>query len=166
MKVGGVELDYRMDVRTKEQFEKDIAVGTAIEHDIIQKYKRYFEAIYHRELVVVDNGCDNSGGYLQDSQVTTKADFSLNGKLVEVKFNKHTMSVFRVKKSQLESYIRQGAIMLWVNGNGTATPTFTLLKVSQMEAIIKDKVPFEFATWGNKLCYQIYASEFVWSPLC
>jgi len=163
MKVIIIVIDYRMDSRTREVFEKDIAVSTARERDIIQRYKKIYESKYGKELVIEENGCDNSGDYLDDSEVTTKADFLLNGKPVEVKANNNKLVKFRLKKGQLESYIRQNAAIIWVNGYKSNDPTYTIVKVSVLESIYKSRKPIEFAGWGGKLCYEVYAKEFIWN---
>ncbi|ACV61746.1 hypothetical protein Dtox_0841 [Desulfofarcimen acetoxidans DSM 771] len=62
------------------------------------------------------------------SKVNTKADFLVNGKPVEVKLNKHYLKIFHFKVDQLNSYLKQEAVVLWVNGYKTDNPVFTVIK--------------------------------------
>lgn len=156
---------YRMDNRTKEQFAHDIQIGTSIEKDIIERYASFAKSKYGIELEIEDNGCDNSGQFLADSQVSTKADFKINGKPVEVKFNNQKLQLFRLKASQLKSYLHQGATLLWVNGYETNTPMATFLTTKHLEKIRDTKTPVLFDGWGGKLCYEMQTVEFKWFKL-
>ncbi|SFH22405.1 hypothetical protein SAMN05660649_04332 [Desulfotomaculum arcticum] len=153
---------YRMDNRTVEQFAEDIAQGTRVEREIISWYVRYYEMKYKIALEVEDNGCDNSGKLLERGEVNTLADFKLNGQPVEVKFNNKRLLRFHFKVDQLESYLKQRASVIWVNGYETDSPVFTVLKTVDLERIRKTRKPVAFLLWGGKMCYEIQAQEFKW----
>ena len=154
---------YRMDYRTKEQFAEDILKGSQVERDIIEKYVSYYQTKYGKTLTVTDNGCDNSGQLLGRKQVNTKADFLLNGKPVEVKFNKQKLAMFHFKAEQLESYLKQQAAILWVNGYETDQPVFTVLKEADMLNIKQTRKPVHFIPWGGKLYYELLERELCWT---
>src|SRR5690606_3062755 len=118
------------DWRTDKQFEEDIKKAHKVEHDIIEAFAEHLRLTYKREFIVEDNGVDNSGKVLDLKNVNTDADYKINGVLVEVKFNNRMMDEFRFKKSQLDSYLKQGAYVLWVNGWDTEEPVWILLDES------------------------------------
>ncbi|QGG47681.1 hypothetical protein [Heliorestis convoluta] len=156
---------YRMDGRTLEQFAKDIEKAARVERDIIELYVAYYERTYNKRPVIEDNGCDNSGQLLSRKKVSTKADFKVNGKLVEVKYNNEWLKKFRFKADQLNSYLKQDASVLWVNGYTTKTPKFTVLKTKDMETIKATKTPIPFIPWGGKKCYELQSDDYVWTEL-
>jgi len=153
---------YRMDGRTVEQFAEDIAQGTRKERLIISWYVRHYEIKYGITLDVEDNGCDNSGKLLGRKQVNTDADFKLNGRPVEVKFNNKRLLRYHFKADQLSSYLKQGASVIWVNGYQTDSPVFTVLKPPELTKIKETKIPVAFLPWGGKMCYELDAHDFRW----
>ena len=156
---------YRMDDRTEEEFKRDIEIGTAAELDIIKRYAHYIKRVYGIDIVVTDNGCDNSGRFLADYQVSTAADFLINGKTAEIKFNNTILSKFRVKASQVESYWKQGASIIWVNGYMSKRPKFTLITAEKLLNIMMTKVKTPFEGWGGKMCYVLNSNEYEWFRL-
>lgn len=156
---------YRMDNRTVEQFAKAIEQGSQTERDIIERYVQQFDRKWGVRLVVIDNGCDNTGKLLNYREVNTKADFLLNGEPFEVKFNNSLMCKFRFKAEQLESYLKQGATVLWVNGYRTQSPMYTILEQDDMERIRIECALIPFIPWGGKLCYELYDDDFNWTSL-
>ena len=153
---------YRMDGRTVEQFAEDIAQGTRKERHIISWYVRHYEIKYGITLDVEDNGCDNSGKLLGRKQVNTAADFKLNGRPVEVKFNNKRLLRYHFKVDQLNSYLKQEASVIWVNGYQTDSPVFTVLKTLELAHIKETKIPVAFLPWGGKMCYELDAQDFRW----
>ena len=163
-KVNAID-SYRMDHRTVEQFAKAIEQGSQTERDIIERFVQQVERREGVRLTVEDNGCDNTGKLLSYREVNTKADFLLNGEPIEVKFNNSCMSKFRFKAEQLESYLKQGARVLWVNGYHTQTPIFTLLDREDLEQIRRECALIPFIPWGGKLCYELYTEDLEWQEL-
>lgn len=155
-------MSYRRDNRSLKQFKKDIEHGTKTEAEIIQMYAEYFEEKYALFVDVKDNGCDNSGKYLKASEINTGADYLLNGRLVEVKFNNEKLDYFHFKKQQLESYLEQGAVVLWVNGWETKRPRFTVLRRKHLLQIQRRGKLVSFEGWGGKKCYRLYAEDYNW----
>lgn len=159
----GLHNDYRKDWRTDEQFESDIKKAHKIEKDIIEAYAEHLRITLNKEVIVEDNGVDNSGEMLALKDVTSKADYKVNGALVEVKFNKNMMNDFRFKKGQLNSYLKQGAFILWVNGWETKEPEFALLSPFKLKDIKNTRKAFPYKYWGYKMCYELRRHSFTWN---
>jgi hypothetical protein len=155
-----MNIDYRKDVRTDEQFDDDIFNSHIAERKIIERYAQHLRDKYNMEVVIEDNGVDNSGKPLDSA--TTDADFLLNGKLIEVKFAEDNLSVFRLKKDQVKSYIEQDAPVLFVNGWETDNPVFTIIKPDRLIDITRTRRAKPFAPWGHKLCYFLNSCAFKW----
>jgi hypothetical protein len=153
-----------MDNRSKEQFAEDIQKSSRVEREIIDRFVEQYKRENDVILLVQDSGCDNSGKFLTGSKVTTKADFIISGIPVEVKFNNQKLKKFHLKTYHLESYIQQGAWILWVNGYETKTPEFTFFKPEDL-VWVRDCCPVvHFFPW-SKECYQIESKEFKWMLL-
>ena len=158
---------YRYDHRTKEEFERDIQQGTAIEQDIIGRYAKAYLKRYGKELQIIQNGCDMTGGYLEAAMVTTQADYLVgkNKMPVEVKSNKSKRSILNLKVSQVKSYIKQNAHVLLVNGYSTNRPQFTWFSPTDLVEISNTKEVVENSYWGNKKCYKLFAKDYTWHDL-
>lgn len=154
--------EWRKDWRTDEEFAKDILDGHKAERDIIERYRLILEQQLGRSVTVENNGVDNSGKPLPLKDVNTKADFIVDGKLLEVKFIKRLDSEFRFKVGHLNSYIKQGAPVLLVNGWETQNPVYTIMTPEILQKIKDTRTPQPFYTWGNKLCYFLRMEDFVW----
>lgn len=156
---------YRMDNRSVEQFAEAIEKATKAERDIIERYVRQFERKWGVKLKVEDNGCDNTGKLLSSRKVNTKADFLVDGVPVEVKFNNDHLPKFRFKAEQLDSYMKQGASVLWINGYQTQNPMYTIMEREDMKRIKAECDLIPFIPWGGKRCYELYADDFNWISL-
>jgi hypothetical protein len=157
--------EHRKDWRTDEQFARDIKVGNDTEREIIERFATHLRRTYDCPVKIEDNGVDNTGRPLRQSEVTTSADFKVNGMLVEVKFINPLSQNFRFKSGHLDSCIRQGAIVLFVNGWQTPRPEFVLMDDKQLRKIRETVVPREYEPWGYKLCYFLTRDMFKWTTL-
>lgn len=155
--------EYRKDWRTDEEYANDILKGHIAEKQIIEKYANHLRLKYDIEVTIEDNGVDNSGQVIDESKVTTKADYMLNGTLIEVKFINNDATEFRFKKDQIKSYIKQGATILLVNGWQTDNPTFAVIKPDRLKEITKTHRAKPFKTWGYKMCYFLKSYSFKWN---
>jgi hypothetical protein len=160
-----MSLAYRMDFRTKEQFEKDIKDCHRIEREIINIYIRQIEEEKGIKITVTDNGCDNSGKLIKNRRVTADADFLINGIPVEVKFNKKMLKYFHLKQNQLNSYIKQGANILWVNGWETDNPVYTIMHKNDLLDIKENLNPISIWVFGGKQGYRLLAKNYRWNTL-
>lgn len=156
-------LAYRIDHRTIDQFSKDIKIGHEKERDIMNAYKQYVYDTYGIQLDVKPNGVDNSGKFIF-GKVNTKADYLVNDKPLEIKFNNRMLDFFHFKVSQLNSYIRQDAHVLFVNGYETSCPVFTIMTPKHLRKVRKLKKPIYFEKW-KKQVYRLRASDYVWKEL-
>jgi hypothetical protein len=152
----------RMHGRTVEQYKQDIKQAHKDERIVIEKYAEYCKKNYGLDLVIEDNGCDNSGEFLNIDEVTSDADFIVNGKLVEVKVVRYKLTNFRLKVDSLKSYIKQKAYMLLVVGWKTDNPEFTLLKPKKMIELLKTKKVYTDRDWENKKVVKVSYNDFDW----
>ena len=157
--------NHRMDHRTPEEFMDDIKASAIIERDIVERYARYVMRVYGVQIVITDNGCDNSGKFLTKGQVTTKADYLINGKPCEIKHFKPKLGELPLKVDSLKSYIKQGAPILLVNGYCSKAAEFTLIQPEQIQMIIDTCTPVRHAPWGGKLAFMMKKSDFKWCNL-
>ena len=150
---------YRRDVRSPEQFKKDIKSGHKTEKEIIEKYASIREKEIGKRPIVVDNGCDNSGEWMPADTINTRADFLVDNKRVEVKFNNYWTRIFHFKVRQLESYVRQNSSLLYVHGLLSPNPKYVLLSTTDLLNFIinRDRVIY----W-EKECFEFDVSEFEW----
>lgn len=128
----------------------------------MRRYANYIDDVFGIPVTVVNNGCDNSGEYLKDEDVSTQTDFTINGRPIEVKFNNEHLETFHFKQSQLRSYEKQRAVILWVNGWKSGKPVFTILKRRHMRRIKAEAELVEFRGWGGKKCYRLNAKDYKW----
>lgn len=109
----------RLDVRTVDEFKKDIKFGTALETFFMKAF--IADSANHGILVsnVRDNGADNGGAYIHRGN-TSGADYQvdliargrdLKDHPLEVKWVP-TRGKFTLKEADVKSYIREGASIL------------------------------------------------------
>lgn len=153
---------YRMDGRTKEQFIEDIKRGNEREQLAIKMFGDYLYWEHGWIDPIVENGVDMSGDFIEDvSKVDARADFDMSGLPLEVKTcPNHTMVIY-LKVDQVDSYIRQGASLLFVNGLERKNPCFTLWSCEDMKAFKEKykKVSPPRKINGGKLSYEITTLE-------
>jgi hypothetical protein len=157
--------NYRMDSRTKEQFIQDIKVGNERERLAITLFKSYLRREFGFTGSIDENGVDMSGDFIEDvKQVTTGADYKVNGKPLEVKTSTgHNTNIY-LKVKQLDAYIRQGASILYVNGIERDFPAFTFWTVEdlkEMKATLEKETPPNNIN-GGKLSYKVDALKYEW----
>lgn len=154
--------EYRKDWRSDERYARDIKEGHVIERQIIERYADYLFRKYGMECEIEDHGIDNSGEIIDEDKVDSRADYKLNGRLIEIKFIKEYAEEFRLKKDNVLSCIEQDASILLVNGWLTDNPTFTVIKKSKLMEIVRTKNSKPFESWGYKRCYFLKKYHFQW----
>lgn len=157
-----IPMSYRADKRNLTQFKRDIKIGNETERKIINMYKEYFMEVYGLHIDIQENGCDNSGEFLEEDQISSSADFIVNGQRLEVKFNNEKLSYFHIKERHIHSYIKQGASVLWVNGWKTKRPRFTVIDPRLLIRIVNNNDTIRLREWGNKEAYRLYAEDYQW----
>ncbi len=160
-------MNYRFDGRSKEQFEKDILDRTLEEKRLFLLWIQLLEKKNGQKVEYKNTGCDNSGEYLEDQDVSTVADFEVEGYgRVEVKFSKPVLDkFFHLKSSQVKKYINQNATILMVNGTSSDKPVYTMLDAKCLTKISEECKEIPWAGFGRKMSYKIPINMFIWRPL-
>lgn len=159
-------MSYRTDGRDKEEFRQDIADGIKQEHEIIERWLNLLEQKSGKRPLCRWTGCGDPDQFLVDEEVSTEADFDVEGYgKIEVKFSRPSFTRFHVKVTQLESYLRQQATILMVKGWDTDEPQFTMISPEIMEQGLKIWPRLKFKGFGGKLAVRIHANQFVWRDL-
>jgi hypothetical protein len=158
---------HRFDVRSEEEFRKEIKESTAIEHVLFEKWINWCEVHKGERPEYTTTGCGGDGEFLENKKVTTTADYRVGGLgPVEVKFAKPMLKRdFHLKASQTESYLRQGAYVLMFNGSSDPDTTFTLITPIILEDIVKNCKVIPWIGFGGKPSYKIPVNKFIWRKL-
>jgi hypothetical protein len=155
--------------RTKEQFIKDIKEAHKKERDIAERISIWYKTNHNKDLHIEDNGVDNTGEYLEVEDVTTDADFVINGDLTEIKYHIKDLPFFRMKYRKLISYIKQKAYIILVNGYNTPSPRFCIITPKKMYRLIKKRRKegniYRFKLWEWKMVVAVWESDFKWYSL-
>ncbi len=158
---------YRFDRRTKEEFIHDIKKGNKREALSITLFRIYLRREFGFKGDIVPNGCDMTGDFIEDEEkVTTDADylFGKNKLPLEVKTSAGHNTTIYMKVNQVDSYIKQGASVLYVNGIEGHKPAFTLWTVEdlkEMRDTLETTIPPN-GILGGKLSYVIDARDYKW----
>jgi hypothetical protein len=159
--------NYRFDNRTQSQFMQDIETGNYRERLAITLFKNYLRREFAFTGVIKENGCDMSGTFIADTKkVSTGADYVVGEAELplEVKTSVgHTVSIY-IKAQQLDSYIRQGASILYVNGIEQDVPAFTLWTVDELQQM-KETLPIVIPPMninGGRPSHKINACNYEW----
>lgn len=151
--------------RDLEQFIIEIKEETLIEKELMERIKRYYKQEYDKDLIVENNGVDNTGEYVKEGEVTLDADFRVNGKLFEVKHHKGDLKRFRMKCEKIESYVEQDAYIALINGYCTDNPRFTIIKPRKIYRMMMGRTIYHYPPWENQIVMNVKDSEFKWHPL-
>lgn len=157
-------LSYRKDNRDQKTFEADIKEGASIERKLI---KLYIDDLNERKgggYSYIDNGCDNSGEFLEDCKVTTDADFIIiKGKTKykgEIKFSRPNVNAFHIKEHQLKSYIKQNCCIIMFNAvDDDENIAYTIMYPKDFQGYIDNGEKKRF--WG-KDCIRFKTGNFQW----
>lgn len=131
---------YRFDGRTKEEFNRDQKEGHRRQEIVKKGFAKFLEQQTGVKPEVQDNGCDNSGEYLEAHQVSAEADLVVNGQLIEVKtqFSRTFSEEIWLKKDHTDRMVRDGAHILFAFGDfDTGDIIFTLLSNDYIKQIVK-----------------------------
>jgi hypothetical protein len=157
--------NYRMDNRTKEQFIQDIKKGNERERLAITLFKHFLKREFGFTGDIVENGVDMTGDFIEDTkQVTTGADYMVGNNPLEVKTSTGHNTTIYLKVKQVDSYIRQGASVLYVNGIERDIPAFTFWTVEdlkEMKRTLEKETPPNNIN-GGKLSYKVDAMNYEW----
>lgn len=155
----------RLSGRTYDEFKKDIKKAHEDEREIVERYAKHYETITGKKLDIIDNGVDNTGEFLDVSEVSHDADFIINGIPLEIKIIEKDLFTFRLKLNLLKAYVKQGANVLIVMGWKTDTPKFTILNEEKLRHVIKYGEKIVSGDWEGKPTVKMYRNSFKWSDL-
>ncbi|MGG3561615.1 hypothetical protein ABES03_08425 [Neobacillus rhizosphaerae] len=158
---------YRFDVRTKEQFIVDIEKGNARERLAIILFKNFLKNQFGFYGDIVPNGCDMSGDFINDiSKVNSGADYLVgeNKLPLEVKTSTGHNTTIYLKVNQVDSYIRQGASVLYVNGIERPVSAFTFWTFEDLKEMRRtcERVIPPNGINGGKESFKIDALKYSW----
>ena len=158
---------YRLDVRSKEQFHKDILEASNHERDLVSLWTKVLSKERKKVIGYRNNGCGNDGRPLEISDVSTDADFIVDDVgLVEVKFSKTVCKeFFHLKVNQVNSYLKQNATLLMVNGSMTDEPVYIIIDGAALERLKSSCKVVPFAGFGFKAAYKIPVNNYIWKKL-
>lgn len=137
-------MKYRKDKRTVKKFASDILECSKIENSLMAAYVADIMVRKGAKYEFRPSNEQANGELIEnDKRVTTEADFILkcpdgSEKLIEIKFCRKPNKIFRLKESQLHSYIRQDCCVVVFMGTDTATPKYTIIRPSDMTTILNN----------------------------
>ena len=158
---------YRMDNRTRDQFIQDIKQGNEREARAIKLFKDYLYWLHGYIGEIKENGVDMSGEFIEDAtKIHTGADYRVgaNELPLEVKTSVgHTLEIY-LKVEQVNSYIKQGSALLFVNGIERPSPAFTFFTSQDLEKVVgnSEEVTPPNGINGGKKSYKLNAMELTW----
>ncbi len=152
---------YRKDTRTLNQFKKDIKECTDIENELISLWINYIDP----GKKILPTGCDGTGKYLRDEEVSQVADFYIQGYgYIEVKFSKRPLKdYFHIKVNNINSYIEQRCTVLMFDG--IESPRYTLISTDMLTNIVNRCETIKWKGFGGKLSYRIPLNKFIWREI-
>lgn len=159
---------YRFDIRTKEQAMRDIKMGTKRQNLVVKAFIKYWEKVFGETPKVEDNGCDNTGEFLEQDKVSADADIKLNGHLLEIKTIHGYPKELWLKKDHIDRLIKDGAHVLLCIGDFTNRKDiyFTTIFNDQLKEIVKDcDIDYPEKYGMMKAVYVVYPNQFVWGKL-
>lgn len=163
-------MKYRQDCRTKDEFAKDIKKCSEMEKTLISAYVSDIMSKTDQKYTWRASNSLAEGDLVEnDKHVTTEADFIViqpDGceKGVEIKFSRKNSDVFRLKISQIKSYIKQGCDVITFMGTDTANPKYTVMTTSDLQTIL-ETIPTEYFHPWKKEIKKIKSQDCLWHDI-
>lgn len=156
-------MNYRQDGRSKDEFREQIQKRIIRENELFHRWINSHE----NPPKYVYNGCGLNGEYLEDDQVTSDADYLVDGYgPFETKYSGPMITTyFHLKVSNVNSYLKQKATILMINGANTESPEYTIITTKLLKDIANTCSIVPFAGFGGKNAYKISVQKFEWSKL-
>lgn len=162
--------DYRLDTRTKEQFAADIKAATATEQELMTLYVKWLNTTKgggKSTYSFVDNGVDNTGGYLNSKEIVADADFKLFinnefSKTIEVKYSINYSPQIHIKINQLLVYQKNKSDIVIFMDLKTNKRSFTYIMHKDIDNILKNG--YKCKMW-NKECVRLYTKQLTWQKI-
>jgi hypothetical protein len=161
---------YRFDTRTKEEAIRDIKEGHRRQEMVVNGFARFWFNQFGEYPHIENNGCDNSGDYLEAHQVTADADILVNGHKVEIKttqFKHHPPKELWLKKEHTDRLIRDGAHIIYAIGDfDSGNLFFTLIMNDELEQIAQNaEIDYPEKFGYRKAVYVVPTNDFKWAKL-
>ena len=158
-------LNHRKDIRTEEQFKKDIKESTKRESHLLDLWIAYMTSIGY-DISYEDNGINNNGDFVQKSDCRPDYKITINGEtaLYDIKGNKYKhKNTFKVY--DLEQYLSYSANILLMYGMSenwdlNKDARYAIITTEQIRNILTTCPRTKQATWGNKEVVIIYEKDF------
>jgi hypothetical protein len=163
--------NYRKDNRTDEQFAKDISCRTKKEAFLKNLFVSEMRYRGH-EVETYDLGVNNNGEVFKGkSNCSADYRFKINDSLYDLDIkNSFVKNKCTFKVHNLKQYIKAGAgILLFYNTGNINYDTSNIvlektkwgvIKPEKIQKMLDDKPWFYEPKFGNKLCVQIFESEY------
>ena len=164
-----MNLKYRQDNRTINQFTKDIANRTKKERFLVDLFKCECEYRGHT-VIIKDNGVDNSGQIV--SQATCAADFEITidgiAALYDVKcspvstrctFKRHSLKQYVAQQGNILLFYGVGRIDNDLNQFDYNNARYGVISTNNIVKLLELPVYIE-PLFGNKPCIKILANVF------
>ena len=163
--------NYRKDNRTDEQFAKDISCRTKKEAFLKNLFVSEMRYRGH-EVETYDLGVNNNGEVFKGkSNCSADYRFKINDSLYDLDIkNSFVKNKCTFKVHNLKQYIKAGAgILLFYNtgninydtsNNEKKKTKWGVIKPEKIQKMLDDKPWFYEPKFGNKLCVQIFESEY------
>lgn len=159
----------RLAGRTENQLRVELILQHIIQKQLMERIVLYYKQEFNKDLIVKDNGVDNTGKYLKSADLNMEADYIVNGKKFEVKFIHKDRKIYRLKYLNLRSYKKQNAYVCIINGFGTENPRFAVIKPKKLTKLIEVKqknwLIYKYQRWECKWVMEMHESDTIWYPL-
>lgn len=165
-----MNLKYRKDNRTLEQFKKDIDNRTKKEKFLVELFRKECEFRNHK-IDIVDFGVDNSGKLVKVASCSPDYLISVDGvgRLYDVKCSPvSTRCTF--KQHSLKKYVEYNANLLLFYGVGRLDTSlknfdkvnarFAIVSTDKIEKILEYKESYIEPLFGNKPCIKLLPNEY------
>ncbi len=160
-------MSYRMDHRSPEDFANDIKKCVAIEHKLMESYVKDLSARKGGIYKFRPSNSQADGEFIPSGKkVSSEADFWLitpsgEERRIEVKFCRDDRKDFRIKVSQLRSYIKQDCCIVTYMGVNTPNPKYTVLTPLDLSSLA-ERYPDEYFHPWKKDVKRILSQDCVW----
>lgn len=156
--------DYRKDYRDHKTFCDDIKKATATERAILDRWLEILAKQYGQRPKVKNNGCANSGEYLEQKDVTAAEDYEIEGiGLVEIKFSYPKLKEhFHFKTGHVNRYLRNKSTILFVDGWASNSPEYTVIEATTLERLVATAEIVNCRQFGGKEAYRFKTGSLLW----
>lgn len=163
--------DYRFDVRTEDQFKKDLLANHAHEAEIAIRLCIYKKNLTGKWPELKPVSSEPTGEFIEkpSRKDSTSADYRIDNTNIEItKSGSMCKKVFHEKKAKVHRCIDVGYHLAFINGFNTPEPLFVVLKPKQIQTFTdmsKEKygiVPFLGSNGAGAINKDAYRYNIEW----